>query len=562
MAGNGNHDVTGWAHSGEDVQPSAALEDEEFLVARPERKNPFHYILNMYREGNLTQTYAPNHVFEKMNNTTTWQERLAMFLMQTLRFLSNFMANVGLLVEGTGNTVVANEGVLMTLRKLLCSALFFFKKSTLVIPAQNSANYSTIIALMDPRKDLLVLDTASSSTASNHPAAESTDVQRDTSTRNDIFPGLGTGERSIADVMLMASKFAYENEALVKEVVTNSWQMNFVGFYNCWNESQQRFNKQVFIFTDKEHDANAIVVAWRGTDPFNADDWITDVDFSWYDLQSGTGRVHVGFLESLGLGDRHDMTTFTKLRQNCANFDKRNGREREFQQEKTQISPSAPASGLPQDIIDAPEKFLAYDDITKVLKELVEKHPKAKLFITGHSLGGALAMLYPGMLYYFGETSLADRIASVYTFGQPRVGDQKFCQFMLDNLTVKRYFRVVYSNDLIPRLPFDDSFFGFKHWGLCYYFSSTYRERTLKEVPNPNYFNIRNFFSTRANAVYELTSSLVIGYRHGPMYKESLMSFLYRLLALFVPGIGAHSVVNYCNSVRLGAPMPLVANLD
>lgn len=87
--------------------------------------------------------------------------------------------------------------------------------------------------------------------------------------------------------------------------------------------------------------------------------------------------------------------------------------------------------------------------------------------------------------------------------------------------------------------------------------------QTLAEEPNPNYFNIDilSFFSIHVNAVYELIASLFIGYEHGSTYKESFVSFLYRVMGLLLPGFGSHSVVNYCNSVRLGKPMPLVANL-
>ncbi|CAM6100070.1 unnamed protein product [Calypogeia fissa] len=561
-------DDTTWtkAQSTED-EPSAAASDESFLVARPEKKNPFSYIYNMLRAGNLAQTDATDNVKEQMNQTTSWQERLAMFLMQTFSFLRSPMATIGQILESTGNIIMANGGIAKTLFRLIWSCLFFFKKGTLVVPAQDSANYLTVIGLLDPRKDLLAMEPANSGRTSEHPEQsrkQSADHQQDdhkedtVDTRNlNIFPGRTDGDRRIADLMLLASKFAYENEALVKDVVTNTWKMNFVGFYSCWNEYQQRFNTEVYIFTDKTHDANAIVVAWRGTAPFNADDWITDVDFSWYDLKGETGKVHIGFLECLGLGDRHDMNTFCEL---CKNAQAENPNSGDSG--STQISPSPPASGLPTDIIEDQDKILAYDDITKVVKGLLAENPNAKLFITGHSLGGALAMLYAGMLYYFGENSVANRIGSVYTFGQPRVGDETFAQFMLDNLTIERYFRVVYCNDIVPRLPFDDELFGFKRWGLCYFFRSIFAERTMKEEPNPNYFNVLDFFSVHMNAVLELAGSLVIGYMYGPTYDESLFSFLFRVLALFLPGLGDHSMVNYCNALRLGRPMPLQAKLN
>lgn len=92
--------------------------------------------------------------------------------------------------------------------------------------------------------------------------------------------------------------------------------MNFVGFYNCWNEFLKEDNTQVFVFTERAQDAKAIVVAWRGTEPFNAMDWSTDFDFSWYNFKN-MGNVHVGFLEALGLADRNDKESLRRLRDKC-----------------------------------------------------------------------------------------------------------------------------------------------------------------------------------------------------------------------------------------------------
>ena len=40
-----------------------------------------------------------------------------------------------------------------------------------------------------------------------------------------VFPGTDAGARSTGDVCMMASKLAYENEAVVKEVVTDVWKV-------------------------------------------------------------------------------------------------------------------------------------------------------------------------------------------------------------------------------------------------------------------------------------------------------------------------------------------------
>ena len=77
-------------------------------------------------------------------------------------------------------------------------------------------------------------------------------------------------------------------------------------------ENLNQSSTQLFIFTDKAQDAKAIVVAWRGTEPFNAFDWSSDIDFSWYHVKN-VGNVHVGFMEALGLGDRHSVESFRTM---------------------------------------------------------------------------------------------------------------------------------------------------------------------------------------------------------------------------------------------------------
>lgn len=69
------------------------------------------------------------------------------------------------------------------------------------------------------------------------------------------------------------------------------------------------------------------------------------------------------------------------------------------------------------------------------------------LFITGHSLGGALATL--AALDIALNTSFTSPI--VYTFGAPRVGDPQFVQ--LYNYSVPTHWRFQNEFDIVPHLP-------------------------------------------------------------------------------------------------------------
>ena len=88
------------------------------------------------------------------------------------------------------------------------------------------------------------------------------------------------------------------------------------------------------------------------------------------------------------------------------------------------------------------------------------------LRITGHSLGGAMAML--------AAFELADKyhIKEVYTFGQPRVGNEAWVKAFEARMAGKSYFRVVSYMDPVPHLP-PSLLMGYRHAGPEVWYSST-----------------------------------------------------------------------------------------
>jgi triacylglycerol lipase len=70
------------------------------------------------------------------------------------------------------------------------------------------------------------------------------------------------------------------------------------------------------------------------------------------------------------------------------------------------------------------------------LLKLQAKYSKAKLIITGHSLGGAIATISAVDLIISNF-----KIDEVYTFGSHRVGDIQFSNFIKNKL--KQFIRVV-----------------------------------------------------------------------------------------------------------------------
>ncbi|MES1155832.1 MAG: lipase family protein, partial [Pseudorhodoplanes sp.] len=102
----------------------------------------------------------------------------------------------------------------------------------------------------------------------------------------------------------------------------------------------------------------------------------------------------------------------------------------------------------------------AVDAIWAELPAALTSAPAAQpLFITGHSLGGALAIIAAERL----QRELKIDVAGVYTFGAPRVGSQSFAQSYNACGLGDRSYRLVHGLDIVPTLP--PSTLGFRHAG-------------------------------------------------------------------------------------------------
>ena len=103
--------------------------------------------------------------------------------------------------------------------------------------------------------------------------------------------------------------------------------------------------------------------------------------------------------------------------------------------------------------------YAAFRKIESKLREVLTAQDEAKaVYLTGHSLGGALALVAAAA--FGGNDKLGDRIAAVYTFGTPRVGGADF-----PNLVKAPHYRVVNSGDVVPLVP-PNWLTGYVHTGM------------------------------------------------------------------------------------------------
>ena len=173
-----------------------------------------------------------------------------------------------------------------------------------------------------------------------------------------------------------------------------------------WKYSDFRFldveGTQCFVAADPQ----SILVCFRGTEADRLEDWITDLDF---DLVGGPlgGRVHEGFYNALS----------------CV-----------------------------WHLLDKEVRRLQNDG-------------RRSLWVTGHSLGAALAALAVARWCEAGR-----QVAGLYTFGQPRTGDSVFVR-NFDFAFRPHAFRVVNDLDVITRTP--PRSLGYQHLGTFIYFNDS-----------------------------------------------------------------------------------------
>uniref|UniRef100_A0A7S1TLZ3 Fungal lipase-type domain-containing protein n=1 Tax=Erythrolobus australicus TaxID=1077150 RepID=A0A7S1TLZ3_9RHOD len=116
--------------------------------------------------------------------------------------------------------------------------------------------------------------------------------------------------------------------------------------------------------------------------------------------------------------------------------------------------------------------------VDEVLK-LHRENPTFTVYVTGHSLGGAMAALAALHLVLQG---VPDASMKVYTFGQPRVGNEAFSRYFDER--VSSFYRIVNNHDIVPHLPLRSA--GFRHVGEEMWFSSELSNVQRKQLVTKN----------------------------------------------------------------------------
>jgi triacylglycerol lipase len=202
-----------------------------------------------------------------------------------------------------------------------------------------------------------------------------------------------------AKLLGQASAVAYQNETACRQWARDA---GLDGDFDFFSSGTVVHNTDTSGFVAQND--QIVLVAFRGTQPNVPVDWMSDFNALHETWGHPVGKVHKGFYEALRV-----------------------------------------VWGLPfqgREIL--PARLLSRGD--------------RSVWFTGHSLGGALAELCAAQSQFVAHVP----VQGVYTFGQPRCGDEAYAS-LLQSALGTRIFRFVNDRDIVPRVPFYGM--GFRHYG-------------------------------------------------------------------------------------------------
>lgn len=146
-----------------------------------------------------------------------------------------------------------------------------------------------------------------------------------------------------------------------------------------------------------------------------------------------------------------------------------------WQNIKTDFAASLTKTEYLCDSCEVHKGFLVLDKammakVDSALLEVLEKKKDAKIIITGHSLGGAVATVYVAHMVQRWKKTYLGRIKLV-TFGSPRVGNMPFKLHIDLMCGPDNIYRVIYGSDPITFVPLKAM--GYHHVGRVKYHFTT-----------------------------------------------------------------------------------------
>jgi hypothetical protein len=213
-------------------------------------------------------------------------------------------------------------------------------------------------------------------------------------------------DAAVAHVLAVLSGYAYSDTATVAMM---AGRLGMAGSA-CVRIAQAVDAMTIFstAYLLQSRCGRVVVLCYRGTEAANLGNWLGDADVGSHTIGVGGGRltVHSGF-------DRNVSATRWPIL------------------ELLQAAARGESIARPGARVD---------------------HPLEALYLAGHSLGGAMAVLFALRLVGSeDDRGLDDRLRAIYTFGQPLTTGGPLPESAL--AVARRLFRHVHARDVVPSLP-------------------------------------------------------------------------------------------------------------
>jgi hypothetical protein len=222
----------------------------------------------------------------------------------------------------------------------------------------------------------------------------------------DAAPRPDPRDATVAHVLAACAGYAYADAKTVAMTMTR------LGYEQGACVSIQQTVDAMFVFSTafliQSRCGRVVILCYRGTEPATLGNWLGDADIGPDVVTFGRERlvVHAGFYRNVR------VTRWAVM----------------------------------QELAQALEGRSLLDPSRRV------EHPLEALYVTGHSLGGAMAMLFALSLAGSAEDGgLAERLRAVYTYGQPMALVEPIPKIAEQAGT--HLFRHILARDVVPALP-------------------------------------------------------------------------------------------------------------
>jgi hypothetical protein len=247
-------------------------------------------------------------------------------------------------------------------------------------------------------------------------------------------------DRMVAHICAVLSGWAYADPNVVATMMVRmGLEYNRCRYIGLINDSMFICSKAYFV---QSRDGRVGLLVYRGTEPVNLISWLTDADVNPITIPvDPPSSESVAAIASPGRSD-----DVARLHGGFY----RNQRATWFDVEHT-LRLALEGKSILEDVDEVEENRnrVRRDDLDVGIR------PLEVLYITGHSLGGAMAAMAAFRIAHGPEfASVLNKVKAVYTYGQPMIGNAAWARLAARYpLLNERLFRHVYDHDVVPALP-------------------------------------------------------------------------------------------------------------